>query len=186
MAERMCAVPTHSHANSTFLLHSGSIWFRINWWILFLSEFGWKKEQSFSVEILEFLTDSKWLCVSWEKYNGQMNSSQLLLWYVSKITTNCQIFKCHNWKQPYCLPFNLPCDSASLSVHGSSCSTLMLVFMTMSELTNNMRKGVFKKMLFGRKTGWLYPVCWVDPGWAPDAHQVLYHFIYEVDRRQKM
>lgn len=39
-----------------------------------------EKEQPSSVEIKEFLTDSKWLCVSWEKYNGQMNSLQLLLW----------------------------------------------------------------------------------------------------------
>lgn len=86
--------------------------------------------------------------MSWEKYNGQRNSSQLLLWYVSKITTNCQIFECHKWKQPYWLLFNLLCDSASLSMHDSSCSTWMLVFMTMSLLINNMDKGLFKKWSF--------------------------------------
>lgn len=121
-----------------------------------------EKEQPSSVEIKEFLTDSKWLCVSWEKYNGQMNSLQLLLWCVSKITTNCQILECHKWKQPYWVPFNLPCDSASLSVHGSSCSTQMLVFMTMSELTNNIAKGLFKKCSFVPQWGDL--VCWGDPG----------------------
>lgn len=95
MAERMCAVPTHSHVNSTFLITQqiNLVWNKLVYfffkWILL------KKKQSFPVEILEFLTDSKWLCVSWEKCNGQMNSSQLLLWFISKITTNCQIFECH-------------------------------------------------------------------------------------------
>lgn len=147
---------SHSHARDgwkdvcsavqilCFSLHSNLVW---NKWVDFVLN---RKEQSFSAEMIEFPTDSKWLCVSWKKYNGQMNSSELLLWYVSKTAANCQIFECHKWNQSYWLPFNLPCDlvPASLSMHGSTCSTLMLVFMTLSELTNNMGKGLFKKCSF--------------------------------------
>lgn len=130
------AVLTHSWENSPF---------SVTWWINLV----WDKLPDFILKLCweRAVSLSAWYNFLWilsgsmypgNEYNGQREPSQLLLWYIGKITTISQIFESYKWKQPYCLPFNLPSYSALMSVWDSNCSTLTLGFVTMSVLLNNM------------------------------------------------